>query len=63
MQRLKISKRIIIVRGPTKTKNQVTFGSNFDPDLDSQHVGFPVYKKGAIWHVYIHFECRYNKPS
>ena len=34
MQRPKISKRIIIVRSPTKNKNQGTFGSNFDPGLD-----------------------------
>ena len=34
MQRPKISKGIIIVRGPTKNKNQVTFCSNFDPGLD-----------------------------
>ena len=33
MQRPKISKGIIIVRGPTKNKNQVTFDSNFDPGL------------------------------
>lgn len=30
----KISKRIIIISGPNKNKNQVTFGSNFNPGLD-----------------------------
>ena len=33
-QRPKISKIIIVISGPTKNKNQVTFGSNFDPGLD-----------------------------
>ena len=34
MQRPKISKRIIVISDPSKSKNQVTFGSNFGPGLD-----------------------------
>ena len=33
-QRQKISKIIIVISGPNKNKNQITFGSNFDPGLD-----------------------------
>ena len=34
-QRPKISKLIIVINSPSKSKNQVTFGSNFDSGLDT----------------------------
>ena len=60
-QRPEISKRINVISSPSSHKqestNQVTFGSNFDHGLESQHLGCPVYKNGTTWCVYLHFEC------
>ena len=54
MQRPKTSKIIIIVRGPTKTKNQVTFGSNFDPDLDRVNTWASLFIKRGPFGMFIY---------
>ena len=35
VKRPRISKIIIVINSPSKSKNQVIFGSNFDPGLDT----------------------------